>query len=77
MQNRTRGTKGTGAPGGAESSVPSTNSGDFILERSSWNCFLHGAGGRTDASGAVDDMVRRKRERRPVAVREAMMAVLF
>lgn len=38
------------------------------------SCF-HGAGGSTDAGGAVEDMVRKKRERRWVAIREAMIAV--
>ena len=38
--------------------------------------FFHGAGGRTDAEGTVDDIVRRKRERRWDAVREAMIAIL-
>jgi hypothetical protein len=76
MQYRTRGTKGVGEPLGAASSVPSTNSGDFIFEMCSLNSDFHGAGGRADAEGAVLDMVRRKRERRWDAVREAMMAVV-
>jgi hypothetical protein len=75
MQYRTRGTNGVGAPFGAASSVPSTNSGDFILEMCSWKSCFHGAGGSADAEGAVVDMVRRKRERRWVAMREAMMAM--
>jgi len=61
---------------GAASSVPNTNSGDFIFEICSLNRDFHGAGGRADAEGAVVDMVRRKRERRRDAVREAMMAIM-
>ena len=76
MQYRTRGTKGVGDPLGAESSVPRTNSGDFILEMCSLNRDFHGAGGRVDAEGAVVDMVRRTRERRWDAVREAMITVV-
>ena len=76
MQYRTRGTKGVGEPLGAESSVPRTNSGDFILEMCSLNSDFHGAGGRADAEGAVVDMVRRNRERRRDAVREAMVAIV-
>jgi hypothetical protein len=37
---------------------------------------FHGAGGRADVEGVVDDIVRRKRERRWDAVREAMIAKL-
>lgn len=76
MQYRTRGTKGVGEPLGAASSVPNTNSGDFILDMCSLNRDFHGAGGRADAEGVVVDMVRRKRERRRDAVREAMMAIM-
>jgi hypothetical protein len=39
------------------------------------NSFFHGAGGSAEADGVVVDMVRKKRERRPVAMREAMIAV--
>jgi hypothetical protein len=46
------------------------------LEMCSLNRDFHGAGGRADADGAVVDMVRRKRERRWDAVREAMIAVV-
>ena len=76
MQYRTRGTKGVGEPLGAASSVPNTNSGDFIFEMCSLKRDFHGAGGRADADGAVVDIVRKKRERRCEAVREAMIADL-
>lgn len=39
------------------------------------SCF-HGAGGSADAVGVVVDMVRRTRDRRLDATREAMIAVL-
>jgi hypothetical protein len=42
---------------------------------SSKSCF-HGAGGSAAVEGAVVDMVRTKRESRPVATREAMVADL-
>lgn len=76
MQYRTRGTYGVGEPEGALSSVPSTNSGDFIFEMCSLKSAFHGAGGSADAEGAVVDIVRRTRERRCDAVREAMFAEL-
>lgn len=39
------------------------------------SCF-HDAGGSTEAEGVVVDMVRKTRERRVLAMREAMMAIL-
>lgn len=42
----------------------------------SWKSCFHGAGGRAVAEGAVVDIVRKIRERRPVAMREAMVAIL-
>jgi hypothetical protein len=40
------------------------------------SCF-HGAGGSVEAKGAVVDIVRKTRERRQVAMREAMVARLI
>lgn len=77
MQYRTRGTYDVGEPSGALSSVPSTNSGDFILEMCSLKSAFHGAGGSAAAEGVVVDMVCRTRERRCEAVREAMVAELL
>jgi HAMP domain-containing protein len=42
----------------------------------SLNSCFHGAGGSEEAVGVVLDMVRRTRERRLDAIREAMVAVL-
>lgn len=64
-----------GEPFGAVSRVPSTNSGDFIFEMCSSKSCFHGAGGSTEAEGVVVDMVRKTRERRMLAIREAMIAV--
>jgi hypothetical protein len=41
----------------------------------SLKAFFHGAGGKADAEGVVDDIVRKKRERRWDAMREAMVAI--
>lgn len=73
MQYRTRGTYRVGEPSGALSSVPSTNSGDFILDRCSLKSAFHGAGGSAAVEGVVVDMVRRTRESRC----EAMAAELL
>lgn len=75
MQYRTRGTKGVGDPVGAASRVPRTNSGDLSFERCEAKSVFQGAGGSADAVGAVVDMLRRIRERRWDATREAMVAV--
>jgi hypothetical protein len=41
----------------------------------SWKSCFHGAGGSSEAAGVVVDIVRKKRERRRGAMREAMVAV--
>lgn len=76
MQYRTRGTNGVGAPEGAASSVPSTNSGDFICDRCELKSAFHGAGGSADADGVVADMLWTRRVRRAAVRDEAMVADL-
>ena len=56
--------------------MPSTNSGEGILETCSLKSDFQGAFGRAEAEGTVDDMVERRRTRRRGAIEKAMLASL-